>query len=622
MQPGTIRIRPRRKKRRTPRGWGSLIKGLATERSPSRRARIATRLRRKFARTFSWRRGLIGLGILCLLALIAVGARTIYIRVQRERTVQKARLFLNIKNYNESAFWLQRALQLNPTNPEAYRIGAELGEATGSPFCLTLWRRLTELQPGVPKNYFSWARAALRFHENEMAEQALGFVDAAGQNTATYHDLQAGLAEALNDGAKAEAELRKALEMDPANEGYELRLAALHLKSQDPKVHDSARALVEKLSAKPEFYRPASQALIQDDLARGRGEDVLVRARDLAQAPEAPFEDRIFYLGLLKRFHEANFSSYLSAIQSAALESPTRVSAVLNWFNAQGMGLVAIDWYKNLPLALRTASPVPATIAQSYASLREWKSVKKLVVGTNWENLEFSRLAFLARVLREEGDGRGSNERWSAAVKVAGDRPEALAILARTAFAWKWEKEGTAVLWTAAQRASNQQWALRALHRFYLQKGNTLGLLRVASRTLELDPHDIIAENGVAYYSLLLNANSQRVQELARHAYGAEPQNPATVATYALALYRSGKSKEGLAVMKSLGKEKLEDPSFALYYGILLAANGSFERRRTLSRYGRSRTHGPEEKTLLADARAKISQRRGDATPVTPPLPR
>ncbi len=609
---GVIRARRARRKKR--RSWGTLMRDLLTHPSPREKARVARRMLGRVARAIGWRRALVGLGVLCLLALAGAAGWQGYLRIQRERTVRKARMFLGARAFQDSTYWLKRALDLNPRSIEANRIAAELGEISGSPLALTWWRRVTELQPGVPENYFAWARAALRFNQVEVAGQALGFVGKEGQNTPAYHDLQAGAAEALNDLGRAEAELREAIRLDPANEQYELRLATIHLRSSDSRINAAARSRVEQLGQKAEHRRFAFKALIQDDLTRGRGHDALLRARTLASGADAAFEDRIFYLDLLKQFHEANFSSYLSALQADAPADPVRVSALLNWFNAKGMTLVAVDWYKSLPEATRISSPVPATIAQSYASLHDWSSVKKLVIGTNWEHLEFSRLAFLARVLREEGDGRGSNDRWNAAVKAAADRPDAQAILARTAYGWGWQNEADRILWTAAQRAQNQEWALKELQQMYAATQNTKGLLRVASRLVDLHPNDAAALNNFASLSCLLNVNLELAEASASQAYKLQSENPVVAATYAFALYRSGKIPAALQVINTIDQQTLLKPPFAIYYGLVQAGAGGMDAARYLG-IAESRNLLPEEKELIREARSRLAARHEPMTP-------
>jgi Flp pilus assembly protein TadD len=73
-----------------------------------------------------------------------------------------------------------------------------------------------------------------------------------------------------------------------------------------------------------------------------------------------------------------------------------------------------------------------------------------------------------------------------------------------------------------------------------------------------------------------------------------------------LALHLQGHDQDGLAVLQKLKPAQLEQPSIALYYGILLAATG--KNAEAAAYFQIAQTQGrllPEEKQLLTETLAK-----------------
>src|SRR5260370_24232716 len=88
------------------------------------------------------------------------------------------------------------------------------------------------------------------------------------------------------------------------------------------------------------------------------------------------------------------------------------------------------------------------------------------------------------------------------------------------------------------------------------------------------DPNDFEARNNLAAPSLVLILNLPKAHELAKEVYIQHPEEAIVISTYAYSLHLQGRSKEGLAALERLKPEALENPSIALYYGVLLVALG------------------------------------------------
>src|SRR6266704_2812048 len=80
--------------------------------------------------------------------------RKAYKKVTEYKLVARAGQYVKAKDYPNAGLCLRRALQINPFSVRANRAVAELLEAEGAPFGLSLgWRiRTAQLEPNNPTN--------------------------------------------------------------------------------------------------------------------------------------------------------------------------------------------------------------------------------------------------------------------------------------------------------------------------------------------------------------------------------------------------------------------------------------------------------------------------------------
>jgi len=90
--------------------------------------------------------------------------------------------------------------------------------------------------------------------------------------------------------------------------------------------------------------------------------------------------------------------------------------------------------------------------------------------------------------------------------------------------------------------------------------------------------------------------------------------------TYAFSLYRLGRSTEALAIIQGLPADQLRDPHAAVYTALMLADSGQIDAAKD---YVDVADHGiyPEEKTVLMEARMKISNISSAPSPAAAPVP-
>jgi len=279
--------------------------------------------------------------------------------------------------------------------------------------------------------------------------------------------------------------------------------------------------------------------------------------------------------------------------------------------NRNNLNLLALDFIKGLPAEICDKWPVPRAIADVYVRLRDWKNLEKRVATANWPEFDFLRHAYLARSLREQGKTAAETE-WSIALKQASTSRtmDGAMTLLRTLKEWRWESEASDLLWAMVKDPAREADAMAALYQYYAEKGDAANLYRVVERRCESRPDDEKAQNNRAQLGLLLNIDAGRAQETAERLYQKEPANAIYATTYAFALYRQGKNQKAVQVMSGLKPEELSQPEVAAYYAMFLAAAGENQKAAEyLDRIGGASLL-PEEKTLVQNAREKISRAR------------
>ena len=525
-----------------------------------------------------FRRLLISIVLLALLFMAGVVGWRKFKVFREHRMVDRARALIEKKDYSEAMLSIRRALQLNPRDLNANKMALELTEVANSKEALYWHRVVSELEPDKLENHLGLVNCALRSNELEIANQALDRVSEPERKKASYRDAAGRVAQVLNRLPEAQRHFDEAAKLEPANDEYRLHAATVHMQSDDAAIRAEGRGTVETLLSHPKLGRTASRALFEDLLRNKEWEQALEIGKKFQSGPDAPIGDRMRYLALLRQLQHPDFAGYLLTLQENSVNDPETVAALISWLTVNSLVDLAVEWSRRLPEKVASKMPVPAAVAECYATRQDWETLAALVSDANWEYADFLRLAFLARVQREKGDHGDKGEQlqsrnsWNSAVRASGNRPETLIMLIRYAAKWGWENETTDALWLMARGATGQQPALNALYQAYAAKANSRGLLNVVSRTLEIDPKDLVAQNNVVLLSLLLNVNMDRAQTLAEEAYKKLSDNPGVISTYAFALHLRGKTEQGISLMRKLGEKQLSDPSYAAYFGVLLVA--------------------------------------------------
>jgi Flp pilus assembly protein TadD len=300
------------------------------------------------------------------------------------------------------------------------------------------------------------------------------------------------------------------------------------------------------------------------------------------------------------------FTACLQAVQQTAATNAPAVTAVAAWMAANHLLAEDINWLTHLPVGVRSQPQVRLALADAYLQNSDWQKLRDFASHGSWNDLEFLRLAIVSRAWSQLGNSAVGDTTWGAAVSEAGNHFGALTTLLGLTEQWKLPRERVALLQLIVKKFPHERWAQQTLAQFYYDAGNTLALHQLYARLFGQFPKETSFKNNLAATALLLKTNLVQANQWAKEVYAEAPNNPDAAATYAFALHLQDRDQDGLAVLQKLKPAQLEQPSIALYYGLLLAATG--KNAEAAAYFQIAQTQGrllPEEKQLLTEALAK-----------------
>jgi cellulose synthase operon protein C len=557
-------------------------------------------------------KGRIKLALVVFALLLLVGGvgiwwgRPAYRNWKQRRLLTQAQAFLAKGDYANGSLCTRQVLSLNSSNLAACQLMAGLAERAGSPALLDWHRRIAEVSP-TPENRLSLAATALRFQSPPYAltAQILDDLRAGATNLPAFHLVSADLAIRLNELDAAQTHFQAAARLEPTNELHQLNLATLRLASTNGTLAAEGRAVLESLRQSTNLGAVALRSLANDSLRRQDFTAAAAWSAQLITNPRCTPEDRLQHLSLLLRDKGPEFTPYLESLKQRAVTNAAEVRGLSIWLIRQNRADEALRWLTNLPPATRAQQPVPLATTEAYIALTNWSGVQTFLADQRWAELEFMRLAFLSQASRQQRQIAAATL-WRSAVRESGDRLGALGILLNVADAWQRTEDKEDLLWHVYQRHPGERWTLRELGRLYQAQGNTRGLNKLFGVLAELNPKDFGAKNNLAATSMLLKLNLTKVYEQAKELYTERPDHAVIASTYAFALHLRGNTPEALSVLQKLKPGALEDPSVALYYGVMLSASGQSDQARKYLDLAQPAKLLPEEKQLLEIARKTL----------------
>jgi predicted Zn-dependent protease len=542
--------------------------------------------------------------ILLVLAAVVFFGRSAYRHFKEQRDQTQAQAFLAKGDFRSAMLSARQALLLNPTNVPACRVMATLADLGHSPAVLDWQRRIVQDEPTI-ENKLQLASAALRYQNPPfpLATQILDELATTATNLAGYHIVAASLALSLHRLAEAETHFEIASQLEPTNQFHILNLAVVRLGGTNVAQAAQARAVLEKFRLDPELGLPALRALVVDRLAHQDTTAANDYSTQLLASSRATLADQLQQLGILQQLKSAEFTARLQAVEQQVATNASAVAEVATWMQANHLLAENIQWLTTLPAGVQAQQPFRLALANAYLENANWPALRDFASQGNWEEMEFLRLALVARAWSQLGVPQVADSNWSSAVTETGNRYGALTMLLGLTERWQWKRERMDLLQRIVEKFPRERWAQQTLERLYLADGDTADLQKLYVRLLELHPQEIGYKNNLAATSLLLKTNLPQSYQLTAEIYAQAPGNPDVASTYAYALHLQGRDQEGVAALQKLPPAQLAEPSVAVYYAVLLAATGNADAAARYRQIARAESKLlPEEKQLLEAA--------------------
>jgi tetratricopeptide (TPR) repeat protein len=531
-----------------------------------------------------------------------------YRQVEERQDLTQAEAFFSRKNYPAAILSARQALEVNPFNLPATRILAQIADLNGLPVAVDWQQRVADLQPTV-ENQLQLADTGLRFQKPPfpLTSKILQDLSVTATNLAAYHLLAGRLALGLQHLPEAEEHFSSAFALDPTNQQYALNLATLRLAMSDPAKTAGARSVLEQLRKDPRLGPAALRALVVDRLDNQDLAAASVYSDELLASPQAALPDQLQHLHILQRLKSGRFATRLEAVKDQTETNANAVAEVSTWMQGNGLLAENIQWLVSLPEDIQHQRPVQLALAQAYLQNNDWSSLRVLVTHAKWGDLEYLRFALVSHANAKMGFLDLASVNWVAAVNEAGVRLDVLTTLLELAETWGMKLEQVDILKQIARQFPKERWAQQRLGQQYFATGNTTAMYGLFSHENIYFPADLDNLNNLAATALMLRTNLPQAYKWAADAYARAPGNGIEASTHAYALLLQHQEKAGLEVLRKLPDAQLNNPSVALYYGLLLVANGSMEEARPYLEIARKQGKlWPEEQQLLDTAWQKV----------------
>jgi len=526
------------------------------------------------------------------------------------RLAQQAGAFFGKNDLTSAALSAQRGLSFDPDSIGCWKILAEVGEARRRPEAIYARSRIVELEKGSVDSVTRCARTALKLGNPQAATEALEKLSKDRRQDADYQALRGQVGTATGQRAVAIEGYAEALKLEPKNDHYRMAHAVALLDRGWLEDRPAARATLEQLSTILALRIEALRALLKDSMANKEMLGSLTRARELAATPEAKFSDKVTLLDLLRRYDSENFRALLLKLKAEARGDAGKMIDLAFWMDRNDLDKEAVEWADEFSAEDWADAHVCATFAVNILRTKNWAKLQAFTQSGNWQNLEYFRLALLARSTREQGNFTLFQTTWNAAIAAAARVPHASGRLARAMAEWGLESQYVELLRTLLKDPQDAGWAAQALLPIMTRKKDTAGLWEATGRFVELDADNDAATNNFVIYSLLLGRETTRACELAAKLHARHPYEGSYVSTYAYSLYVRGHTEEALKVMEALSPQQLETPDVAVYYGILLAGAHDWTRAPKYLDQRKKASLLPEEEALVRTAVARVEEAR------------
>jgi Flp pilus assembly protein TadD len=548
-----------------------------------------------------WKNMAIAVGIIFLVALLlALVGRPVYRQLKEKHSVRQAQAFLAQRDYRSAFLSVREALLINSNNVAACQIMAQLQDVAQSPAALAWQKRVVQLEPDVT-NQFMLAAEGLRYQNPPfpLTSQILQELASSASNRVEYQVVATELALRMNRPADAQAHLELALQLQPTNEQFQVNLATLHLGSTNPASAELGREELKKFLADTNFAAQALRSLAADRMAHADLSGALNYSTQLVANVQVTVADCLQELNILRALHETNWSAQLRFAQQLAMTNASAAAALASWMIANDSPGAATHWLTNLSASVQSQSPARLALVEGYLAETNSQALMDFTSQGDWGTEDFLRLAFLSHALSQLNMSFAAQSDWRVAVDKTGGQLGSLITLTDLAARWNLPREREELLWQIFQKFPDERGAWQELERIYFHAGNTRKLNELYGKLFSFYPQNPAIKNNLTATALLLKTNLSQAYVWAKENYLQNPNDASVVSTYAYALDLQGRAGEGLAALEKLPPAALEQPSIALYYGVLLAATGQTNQSAHFLGLAQTGVLLPEEKVLI-----------------------
>ena len=515
--------------------------------------------------------------------------------------------FLLAHDYANALLTARKSLQASSENPVAWQLASSAAAAQDLPDAVFYQDSLAREAPSKA-NYLSLMRLSLRFDVPDYGLTALKSVGVEGRDDPEFHRVAAALYERTGQLLAAKYELSALTRLDPADQTAALGLAKLEL-AEDPGRKDlSIRPRIMTLAKRPELRVKALLLLLTENVmtAHVSGTAELLDLLESSQGLDVA--DRLVVIRALLLLNRPDGRARELALKKESEDNPADVALILGFLIESGSARSVPAWVLTLPEKTQGDPRVEHMVAESLLKVGDSLGLITYLDRLNWLGGDYMRQAFLAHAYRDLGRSANFETAWRLAVIGASPDIHKTTTLLAWADGWRWVNERYEVVWKLFALVPTNPSVQSVLAGWERRQGNTANLNRLFARIVEVEPTNDDARNNLAYTSLLLDSNIARASLIAADLVAAKPHNPYYATTNALAYYRQGDPRKGLARLDALSAAERSLPLRMMYRGLFLAADGQVGPATDLMNGVHLEGMLPEEKKLVAVGIAAIAE--------------
>ncbi|HEX8371254.1 MAG TPA: hypothetical protein VF585_00620 [Chthoniobacterales bacterium] len=343
---------------------------------------------------------------LVVAALIVLSSSTfagfkVYERLAVRRKMTEAKTRLDARDFRGATTALMEVFRENPQHLMACRMLGTALENLKSPEALIFRQKAVAIAIDSLDSAVELTRTALNFGNIPKAELGIQLILKNKPADASFlPPLQAHLAMLKEDKTSAALHYAEALQMEPANDYYRVSLAGLQVASDDYRVRDEARTVLNQLSSHPKYRLLALRGLvkagIQDAREKRDFSSTYALADDLVTDKNSAFDDRLLRLTLLRITQDSFYKPYLAQLQKEAAKSAPALNAMIRWTVQENAAVECAAWLNAIPSKFLKKPPLAKSMVEAFLQQEKWDRVIDLTMGEDWEASDHLRLGYLA----------------------------------------------------------------------------------------------------------------------------------------------------------------------------------------------------------------------------------